>query len=34
MFCNWFSGETNEDIKKTRKMIFDLTIRGIDEIAT
>ena len=32
-FVIGFPGETNEDIKKTRKMIFDLTIRGIDEIA-
>ena len=32
-FILGFPGETNQDIKKTRKMIFDLTRKGIDEIA-
>ena len=32
-FILGFPGETNQDIKKTRKMVFDLTRKGIDEIA-
>ena len=28
-----YPGETIDDLKKTRKMIFDLTKRGVDEIA-
>lgn len=32
-FVLGFPGEKKEDIKKTRRMIFDLTKRGIDEIA-
>ena len=32
-FIVGYPGETIDDLKKTRKMIFDLTKRGIDEIA-
>ena len=32
-FIIGYPGENNSDLKKTKKMILDLTIRGIDEIA-
>jgi len=32
-FIIGYPGETNTDLKKTKKMVFDLTRRGIDEIA-
>lgn len=32
-FIIGYPGETNDDLKKTKKMVFDLTKRGIDEIA-
>ena len=32
-FIIGYPGEKNYDLKKTKKMILDLTIRGIDEIA-
>jgi len=32
-FIVGYPGETIDDLKKTRKMIFDLTKRGVDEIA-
>ena len=32
-FIIGYPGETNIDLRKTKKMIFNLTIKGIDEIA-
>ena len=32
-FIIGYPGETNADLRKTKKMVFDLTKRGIDEIA-
>jgi anaerobic magnesium-protoporphyrin IX monomethyl ester cyclase len=32
-FIVGYPGETNDDLSKTKKMVFDLTRRGIDEIA-
>ena len=32
-FIIGYPGETNTDLRKTKKMVFDLTKRGIDEIA-
>ena len=32
-FIVGYPGETDADLKKTKKMVFDLTRRGIDEIA-
>ena len=32
-FIIGYPGETNLDLKQTKKMVFDLTRRGIDEIA-
>ena len=32
-FVIGYPGEDNKDLKKTKKMIFDLTKKGIDEIA-
>ena len=32
-FIIGYPGETDDDLKKTKKMVFDLTKKGIDEIA-